>query len=250
MHTLLMEEMTWVQIEECLESGVRTVIVPVGAVEQHGKHLPLSKDTLIAQAISCEVARSLGNCLVGPIISIGCSQHHLAFPGTVSLQGETLQEVVKDYCRSLARHGFETIIILPSHGGDFLPVQAACEALERELAGLKLISYTDKAGFINLFSRLAREFGLDPQMAGSHAGDVETSIIMALAPSLVDTGKMEPGYTGPEEEIDSRMHTEGMKALTPNGVLGDPRTATADHGVVYIQRFAAEILKYVRGRLG
>jgi creatinine amidohydrolase len=248
MQTMLLEEMTWLQIEELLESGTRTVIVPVGAVEQHGKHLPLNTDTLIAKALAREVARLLGNCVVGPVVSIGCSAHHMAFPGTVSLRSETLQEIVKDYCRSLARHGFETIIIIPSHGGDFPPVQAACEILEEELAGVKLIGYTDQDAFIDLFSRLAGEFGLVPQVAGSHAGDVETSLIMAIAPQLVDAGNMEPGYTGPDEEIDARINSEGMKGLAPNGVLGDPRTASPEHGQVYLQRFAAEIVKYVRDK--
>jgi creatinine amidohydrolase len=103
-------EMSWVDIQKALDGGFCTVVFGVGADERHGPHLPTSTDSLIAEALAYKVAVKLGGALQAPSINVGYSEHHMAFPGTISLRPETLKSLIRDYCVSLAKHGFKNII--------------------------------------------------------------------------------------------------------------------------------------------
>src|SRR5687768_5392698 len=106
------ERMTWPDIGAAIAGGKRTVIIPSGAVEQHGPHLPLLTDSASASALALKLARRLGDALVAPTIWMGRSDHHMGFPGTITLSPETFQGLYRDSCVSLAQHGFETIVCL------------------------------------------------------------------------------------------------------------------------------------------
>ncbi|TFG86888.1 MAG: creatininase family protein, partial [Gemmatimonadales bacterium] len=127
MKTIRMEEMNWPDIRSAIEGGFATVVVAVGSTEQHGPHLPTMTDTRIGDAVAERVARKLGNALLARTVSVGVSEHHLAFGGTVSIQPDTLRLVLRDYIDSLARCGFRRIVFLPSHGGNFSTVQQAID---------------------------------------------------------------------------------------------------------------------------
>jgi len=116
---IVLSEMSWVETKQALERGVNTIVFAVGSNEQHGPHLPACTDSLIGKALAYKVAKKLGKALQAPTINMGCSEHHMAFPGTISLKLETLTGLIRDYCVSLAKHGFKNIVILPSHGGNF-----------------------------------------------------------------------------------------------------------------------------------
>jgi creatinine amidohydrolase/Fe(II)-dependent formamide hydrolase-like protein len=107
------------------------VVVPFGAVEQHGAHLPLDTDAVLADRLGPLLAERLDG-LCAPTMRIGCSQHHLAFPGTLSLRRETLQRAVHDLIDSLARHGFRRIVLFATHGGNEGPLQDAAAAGQRD----------------------------------------------------------------------------------------------------------------------
>src|SRR5262245_38731001 len=104
-----LELMTFEEVERALANGFRTVLIPCGAIEQHGPHLPLCMDADHADALGLLVAQRLGHTLVAPSIRVGCSSHHMAFPGTISLRSETLEAICLDYCVSLTQHGFDRI---------------------------------------------------------------------------------------------------------------------------------------------
>src|SRR5205807_8202470 len=129
-----LERMTWPQVRAALDAGRTTVVVSCGAVEQHGPHLPLFMDAEHGTALAIGVARSLGDALAAPTVRIGCSEHHMSFPGTISLEAATLEAVLRDYCTSLARHGFRRLCVIPSHGGNFAPL-ADMHPRVREAAG-------------------------------------------------------------------------------------------------------------------
>jgi creatinine amidohydrolase len=118
--------------EVCKEvaRGRSTVVVPFGAVEQHGPHLPLDTDAVLGDRLGLLLAERL-DALCAPTVRIGCSQHHLAFAGTISLRPETLGMIVRDVVDSLAQHGFRRIILLPTHGGNERPLVHAAAAAER-----------------------------------------------------------------------------------------------------------------------
>ena len=122
METVRMREMNWPDIKAAVEQGYTTVVVAVGSTEQHGPHLPTMTDTRIGDEVARRVAMKLGHALQANTISVGCSSHHFGFSGTISLRDETLRMVIRDYVSSLIRSGFDRIVLLPSHGGNFSTV--------------------------------------------------------------------------------------------------------------------------------
>ncbi|MCG8467112.1 MAG: creatininase family protein [Gemmatimonadetes bacterium] len=229
-----MERMTSPEIAEAIAGGYTTVVVATGAVEQHGAHLPLFMDAEHGDRLALEVAERIGGALVGPTIRVGCSQHHMSFAGTVSLERETFHRVCTDYCVSLAAHGFRRICYIPTHGGNFDPLREGLAALN-EAAGAEcsVEAYTNLMEVIDVWRDIAqREAGLGERVGG-HADIAETSIMMALHRDLVRTELAEAGFSAkPEEraELVDRMIREGFAAVTPNGILGDARGATPELG--------------------
>lgn len=251
MKTIRMEDMNWPDIKEAIAKGFTAVVIGIGSNEQHGPHLPEKTDSLIADVVSYHVAEKLENTLQAPTIRVGCSEHHLAFPGTISIHASTLKSIINDYVDSLSKHGFKTVILLPCHGGNFAPVQEAITQLKEKHTQLKIIGYTDLKGFIDAQMNIAREFGITPEEGGAHAGEIETSFILALEEELVAEERYTPGYLGPlgESEIKTILE-KGMPALTEKGILGDPTKATAQKGRVYLEKtvefLVAEIRKQLR----
>lgn len=246
---VMMEEMTWQQIREAMEEGADTVVVMVGSVEQHGPQLPLATDSLIGRELAARLARKLGRALAAPVIRPGCSEHHMSFPGTISLRAETLLEILRDYCRSLASHGFRKVVLVSSHGGNFAPLETFAPTLVREFPELKIIHYGDLRGFLDAYLEIARSLELDPARAGIHAGLGETSQILALEPQLVDADRFQPGYTGSLEGLTSRLLRDGLQVVTRNGVLGDPAGARAEIGEALNEALAEHLAQWARREL-
>jgi creatinine amidohydrolase len=244
--TIRMEEMSWPEVRAALAAGFTTAVVAVGSTEQHGPHLPPMTATRIGDAMAHRVALKLGNALQARTIPIGCSEHHLAFGATISLKPETLKLIVLDYVDSLVRDGFDRIIFLPSHGGNFGPLAQAIEDSRKAHPGVEITGYTDLLGITGFLQRTAAELGISEEACGAHAGDDETSLMLALEPDLVVRDRFAPGYLGPLGENEIRTIFErGMPALTANGVLGDPRQASAQKGEVYLEKLASFLVEQV-----
>ena len=239
MKTIKMEEMTWPDIRAAIDSGCATAVVGVGSTEQHGPHLPTMTDARIADDLAERVARKLGRALQARTIDVGMSDHHLAFAGTISLKAETLRLILRDYVDSLARHGFTRIVFIPSHGGNFPTVRKVIEEARAAHPGIEVTGYADLLGLTSFLNQASADHGVSPEASGAHAGENETSIMMALEPDLVAAHRFAPGYLGPAGEAEVKLILEkGMPALTANGVLGDPRTASAARGEAYLERLA------------
>ena len=241
-----MEEMTAPDVRAAMAAGFTTAVVAVGSTEQHGPHLPTMTDTRIGDAMAHQVALKLGNALQARTIPVGVSEHHLAFGATVSLKPETLQAIVRDYVDSLVRDGFLRIIFLPSHGGNFGPVAKAIEDARKAHPDVEITGYTDLLGITGFLNRTSAEFGISEGDSGAHAGENETSLMMALEPDLVVQDRFAPGYLGPLGEDEVRIiFDRGMPALTENGVIGDPRKASAEKGEVYLDRLSSFLVDQV-----
>ena len=246
-----MERMTSPEIGAAIENSVTTVVVAAGAVEQHGPHLPLFVDAEHGDRLAVEIARRLGSALVAPTIRIGWSAHHMAFPGTVSLEKETFLAVCRDYVVSLARHGFRRVCFVPSHGGNFAPLAEARDAFN-EAAGpdCSVDVYGDLAEVIGVWREVAEaEAGLGARVGG-HADIAETSIMMAMHDGIVREELAERGrLTTPEEEpeIIRRVLSEGFASVTPNGILGDARGASAALGEEMITALADRMAAHFAG---
>jgi creatinine amidohydrolase len=239
-------DMRWVDIQKALDRGFSTVVFGVGSNEQHGPHLPTSTDSLIAEALAHKVAVKLGKALQAPTINVGCSEHHMAFPGTISIKPETLKSLVRDYCVSLAKHGFKNIIILPSHGGDFDPVRQVADELNRSLKETKVISFTDLGGLFRLLAGFSLKHGVSAPESGAHAGESETSVVLAIRKDLVDMEHAEAGFVGNYEDKVQLIWSQGIKAVTKNGVVGDPRKAEASKGEEYLELWAEKMVDFIR----
>jgi creatinine amidohydrolase len=203
-------EMKWVDIQKAMNRGFKTVVFGVGSNEQHGPHLPTSMDSLIAEALAYKVALKLGNALQAPTINVGCSEHHMAFPGTNSIKPETRKSLVRDGCVSLAKNGFKNIIMLPSHGGDFDPVRQVADELNQSLKENRVISYTDLGGLFRLLAGFSLKHGVLAPESGAHAGESETSMSLAIRKDLVDMKHAEVGFVGNYEE---KCRLYGVKEL-------------------------------------
>ena len=234
-----MEQMTWPEIKQAIASGFTTAVFGVGSTEQHGPHLPTMTDARIGDDVAERVSRKLGHALQARTVDVGISEHHLAFPGTISFKPETLALVLRDYVDSLVRHGFTRVIILPTHGGNFATTRQAIEAARKTHPGVEVTGFTDLLALTGFLNQVSARYGVSAGESGAHAGENETSMMMALEGGLVAADRFEPGYVGPHGEAEVKIIFEkGMPALTSNGVLGDPRTATAERGEDYLERLA------------
>lgn len=244
-----LEKLTWPEVAGALEAGYTTVVVGVGAVEQHGPHLPLLVDAARADALALAVAERLDRALVAPSIRVGCSEHHMAFPGTVSLRRATLEAICVDYVVSLSRHGFRRVCLVPSHGGNFTPLAEMLDDLRRAVApDCDVVAYTDLTGFIEVWRGAVAEAGGDPGQVGGHADLAESSEMLVLHPELVRKERAEPGYTDPVDgALLERMFRDGMRSVTPNGILGDPRGMSREIGERCLEAAAEAVVTALEG---
>jgi creatinine amidohydrolase len=246
--TIKLEELTSPDIKSAIERGMDTVVFAVGSNEQHGPCLPVGTDAMFGERLAFLVAQKLGKALKGPTINIGCSDHHMKFVGTISLRKETLQNVVKDYCASLAQHGFRRIVILPSHGGNFAPLGEITEELQQAHPDVKILVYSDLLGFVDIMHKTSEKFGISKEESGAHAGESEVSLILWIRGDLVKTERFPEatGYLGDITENETeKIFNDGIGALSPIGVLGSPSKASSEHGRIYGEDLAAAIVEYI-----
>jgi creatinine amidohydrolase len=245
-----LEDLTWVDIGEAIDSGFTTVVFGLGSSEQHGPHLPEKTDSLLADIITNRVARKLGNALQAPTIRVGCSDHHLDFPGTISLKSSTLKEIISDYISSLVKHGFTSIVLIPFHGGNFKPTAEAITELDPKYPDVKIFGITDVNEFITELVKPSLKSGLSREEAGIHAGENETSMVLAIESDFVRLDRFTPGFIGSLGETEkNRLFNDGLISLTDLGVLGDPSTATAEKGEIYLQNIIDYLVKEIKARL-
>jgi creatinine amidohydrolase/Fe(II)-dependent formamide hydrolase-like protein len=238
-------DMSWPQVEAALAAGSRTVLFAVGSTEQHGPHLPLRTDTMLGDALAERVGARLPGVLVAPTVPLGVSTHHMTFPGTVTLDEPTFTAVVEQYAASLAQHGVETVLVLPSHGGNFGPLRALAERTAGRIGPARFVPYTDLLAFVAALEVVGREDGVPPQVIGAHAGEAETSIMLAVRPDLVDMDGAVAGFGGEFDGSTAELlFREGTRALSENGVLGDARPATAERGERYLAALTELLVEY------
>jgi mycofactocin system creatininase family protein len=234
-----LEHMTWPEVQAAVEAGRDTVVMGFGAVEQHGPHLPLATDVVLADHLAWRVAERL-DAFVVPTLNFGCSGRQLGFPGTVSLRASTLQALVHDLVESLARSGMRRIVLLPTHGGSFLALNAAVDRL-REIEGVRVIALTEVDVLMELGLVGQQHLGVPIEEVGLHAGEWETSMLLAVEPTTVRMDRAEPGFTGDAQVALGALFDTGVRPVSGNGVLGDPTRACAEHG----ERYWAAVVQHV-----
>lgn len=234
-------EMTWPDVENAVASGATTVILPLGATEQHGPHLPLGTDTIRAGALADRLAERLPGSLVAPTLPVGCSDEHSGFPGLLGLERETLARVMLDIARRLVGWGIERLVILSAHGGNGDALDLALNMIRNELPDLEVRTNERLETISRAALEVAHRDGISGSDVGLHAGDGETSEMLHLRPNLVNVDRLAPGYTGDMETVVDELREHGLRPVTENGVLGDPTRAEADRGDRYLNAFVDEL---------
>jgi len=232
MSVLYLDRMTWPEILKHIRSGSETVVVPLGSTEQHGRQLPLGTDSVIGDELGLRLADRL-NAFLTPTLRFGCSEHHLAFAGTISISEDTFRNVVRDIIRSLCKHGFRKIILLPTHGGNFAPLAQALKE-GGTMEGVKIFVPVDLEGLLKTAFESSRKFGVESVMSGAHAGEWETSVMLYLKSDQVKMEQATEGFLGSISDVRAKI-TSGLENLDKNGVLGDPRKGNKEAGKAYIE---------------
>ena len=205
-------------------SGRRVLLVPVGATEQHGPHLPLTTDTDIAVAVAEAAAGRDPDLVVSPALAYGSSGEHEDFPGTISIGQQATEAVLVELGRSTARSFAHTVLVC-THGGNAGPLSRALDRLGAEGHPAA---------------------GWSPAWGGDlHAGRTETSLMLAIAPDRVRPGPFEPGARGALAALLPLLRTRGVRAVSPNGVLGDPCGADPTEGAWLLEDAAADLVAFV-----
>ncbi|MGW8065604.1 creatininase family protein [Streptomyces ziwulingensis] len=198
----------------------QVAVLPVGSYEQHGPHLPLATDTLVACAIAREIAAAYPVHPLPPV-TIACSHEHADWPGTVSISSVTLHAVIRDIADSLRRSGVDALVVVNGHGGNYVLGNAVQEASAR---GERMALFPAAEDWEAARERAGVATSLLTDM---HAGEIETSILLHTHPECV-----RPGYEAADFTADDRRHllSLGMSAYTDSGVIGRPSLGSAEKG--------------------
>ena len=237
---------------EAADRAQTPVIIPLGALEQHGSQAPLGTDAIIAEAMCRELKKQLNekepdaDLLFFPVFQVGLSIEHLDFCGSVSFSPETYYAMLKDVCLSLKRHGFRKIIFLVCHGGN----RAHVDVLSREMREQGLYVFALSSGAFSdprVQATISCKNGFD-----FHGGEMETSMVMAVDEKLVHLEDSEAGYPAFHKQF-SHIGISGSAALNwvaddwktkegkPIGIGGDPKGASKEKGEIILQ-VSAEVL--------
>ena len=216
----VLADLTWPQVGGAVGAGT-VLAVPLGATEQHGPHLPLSVDTDVAAELCRRLAEALPEVVVAPALPYGASGEHAGFPGTLSIGCEALELLLVELARS-ATDTFRRVLFVCGHGGNAAPLAAAVQRLRAE--GRDVAAWS-------------------PGWEGEpHAGRAETSMALAMDAGRVRMADAVPGDTRPLGEMWAELRAGGVAAVSPSGVLGDPRGATAEEGERLLARLAADLV--------
>ena len=204
------------------------LVIPLGSTEQHGPHLPLGTDSIVAQALAQGLVDEHPHCMLGPSVDIGASGEHEGFAGTLSIGTPMLAAFLQEIVRS-ARPSFFGVIFVSGHGGN------------RD--ALSLVDATAREEGDQVLCFFPRIEGGD-----AHAGRSETSLILALRPDLVRSDRAEAGSVKAIGELIGEIRDSGVASVSENGVLGDPTGAFADEGSVFVEAMVRQLCELVEER--
>jgi creatinine amidohydrolase len=248
------DELTWPEMREAA-SRQPVVLLPFGTVEDHGPHLPVNTDNVIVEAICLEAAgRAPGEMLVMPLLAYGLDEHHMDFPGTISVDMQTLLAHLADVAGSVARHGFSHVLIVNGHGSN---------AAIADLAARQVVLET---GIV--CGAMSPNAAIDPTLAEptlsqmrrsgpggiAHAGEYETAMMLHLRPDLVqmdkavrEMGQLKLEYFNWDHAEPSVLSWQDWwSRMSESGVCGDPTVATAEFGRALLETTADNFVRFVR----
>lgn len=231
-----LEALSWTELRDAIKAGVTTIIIPAGGTEQSGPHMALGKHNVRARLLSARIAQALGDTIVAPVLAyvpegaISPPAGHMRFPGTISIADAAFKSTVESAARSFRQAGFTHIVLLGDHGGYQALLRQAANGLNKEWAGTRV-----RAHFIEDYYRAAetayaqalRAKGVTEAQIGTHAGTADTSLTLALDPSLVRSDRL-AGH-GPAD-----------------GTQGDPAASSAALGQLGVDLIVSQTVAAIR----
>lgn len=202
------------------------VLIPLGSTEQHGPHLPLATDTIIAEELAGRAVHHTDGLMVGPTISVTASGEHAGFAGTLSIGSEVTTSVIVELVRSA--DWAAGVVLVNGHGGNHAAISRAVQLLTAE--GRRAIAWSPRWP-------TRRDGG----PADLHAGRIETSMMLAIDPGLV---RLELAQRGPDTTV-AELRDRGVRAVSDSGVLGDPDGASGREGERFITAFVADLVHQI-----
>ena len=239
-----LSEMTWQEIDELDRSTV--VVVPFGAMEQHGPHMPMCTDALIGEAVASRLDTACGNrLLVLPMQWLGLSTHHMRFPGTITASPETFIALAFEIISSIAKAGFRKLLILNSHGGNVSALDVVATKCKTSFPQNTFLTVT----YWNSAASDLAELRSSPLGGMGHACELETSLVMSERPTLVRHAKLAADGAWPVSDYLAKDMLKGGAAsltatfdeISATGTVGDPTTASAEKG----ERFFEVIVQHL-----
>lgn len=232
---ILLEDLTWLQAEKVLTPQA-VVVIPLGAAaKEHGPHLKLKNDWLMAEYLKRRVLES-SNVVIAPTINYGFYPSFLEYPGSTSLRLEASRDTIVDICRSLARYGPKRFYILNTGISTLRALAPAADMLRAE--GI-LMRYTDLGVIEAVEKQIRREEG------GTHADEIETSMMLYIAPEAVDMTKAVKDYHEAKGPGGLTRDPNGTGVYSASGVWGDATLATREKGKTIIEALVAAILREI-----
>ena len=231
--SVFIEELTLTELRDLIATGKTTVIIPIGGTEQNGPHMAIGKHNVRVKLLAGKIAGALGNALVAPVLAyvpegrIDPPTAHMRFPGTITVPEDAFEKVIEYAGRSLKQHGFRDIVFLGDHGSYQKEEAAIAQKLDREWAATParahaILDYYQESE--HGFGKLLEEKGYPASEVGTHAGLADTSLMMALDPSLVRADRLKPG----------------------EGDSGDPSRASAALGALGVELIVAKTVEAIK----
>jgi creatinine amidohydrolase len=231
MTSVMWTELTYEDLN-ALAARDAVVVLPIASTEQHGPHLPVGVDTILCEGVcraAAEIASKTTPVVVAPTLWCGMAEHHVAFGGTFTFDIPTYRAVILSFLKSIERAGFRKVAIVNGHGGNMSALNAFLPDFHRET---KLTLYATTYFMLadHLFPPL-----LDKQNGVLHACEVETSMMLAMAPKIVKQDRLKdakgPHFDNPREVLaPAWQQFRSLKDYTTNGVIGDATTASVAKG--------------------
>jgi creatinine amidohydrolase len=211
------------------ERGAAIAVLPVGSFEQHGEHLPLVTDTIVACAIAERIASRYDLMLLPPI-SIACSHEHADFAGTVSISAVTLQRAIEDIQASLEHRGIRKLVLVNGHGGNYVLGNLVQEA---NVGQRRMALFPHREDWTH-----ARKAGglVTDSHEDMHGGELETSILLYVAPEVVRAAYEDADFVVPER---THLHIGGVAGYSDSGLIGRPSLADPEKGRLVLEDLAA-----------
>ena len=233
--------MSWTEFDK-RRKETKTVIIPSGAIEVYGPHLPLGSDIIVAEKVAQLVAEKV-NAIVGPSVEIGESNALYAFPGTLITKPENLKAIYKDICKSFIKWGFDKIFILNTHLGNTVPLNEILEELRDE--------YDVKCGSVGWWQyipSLSKDIFTTPAPHG-HASEAGTSVLLHLCPEAVDMSKASTNESLYKDQYPNIIKYLTFDKFTNNGTIGDAKAGSAEKGKIVVERGVNEIVNFIKNVL-